>query len=234
MPDATSKSPAPLSSRKVVDAFLNEARAVDAARAAGGRLIFALDATASRQPTWDLARSLQREMFAMTTERGGLAVQLVYFRGLFECRASRFVASAQALDGFMRRIHCESGSTQIAKVLRHARNEAKDAPVGALVFIGDSMEENPEQLYAIAGELGLRGVKAFLFQEGQNLMVKRVFEQIARLTGGACAAFDPGAPGRLRELLGAAAAYAAGGLPELERRAREGGEGARLLLSRMR
>ena len=64
--------------------------------AAAGRLIFALDATMSRQPTWDIACKLQGEMFETARALGGLDVQLVYFRGFGECRASRLVARGRA------------------------------------------------------------------------------------------------------------------------------------------
>ena len=48
---------APRAKSGEVDAFLAQARAMAPATVAGGRgrLIFALDATMSRQPTWDTA-----------------------------------------------------------------------------------------------------------------------------------------------------------------------------------
>ena len=122
----------------------------------------------SRQPTWDLAQSLQAKMFEAAGSLGGLDVQLVYFRGLNECRASNFVSGGQGLAQLMSRIEVRGGSTQIRRVLAHARDEAKRAKVGALIFIGDAMEENPDTLAALAGELALLGVKAFMFQEGQD------------------------------------------------------------------
>src|SRR5690349_19645851 len=62
-----------------------------------GRLIFALDATASRQPTWDSAVRIQSEMFEATAGLGGLSLQLVYFRGLTECKASKWLTSTADL-----------------------------------------------------------------------------------------------------------------------------------------
>jgi hypothetical protein len=216
-----------------IDAFLEKARAV--APASGrGRLIFALDATMSRQPTWDLAQSIQGEMFRATAVQGGLDVQLVYFRGFDECRASRFVSGGEGLGRLMAGISCQGGKTQIGRVLAHARDEARAARVGALVYIGDAMEENIDALAQTAGELGLLGVKAFLFQEGVDPAASGAFREIARLTGGAHAAFDASAPHRLKDLLAAAAAYAVGGLPELEKRANAGADAARLLLAQMR
>nr|WP_210266937.1 VWA domain-containing protein [Methylocystis silviterrae] len=204
-----------------------------AASASRGRLIFALDATMSRQPTWDMAQSIQGEMFRTTAAQGGLDVQLVYFRGFGECRASRFVSGGEGLGALMSRIACRGGRTQIGKVLRHALDESHAGRVGALVYIGDAMEERLDALAATAGELGLLGVKAFMFLEGHDSAAQHAYREIARLTGGAYAAFDATAPGRLAELLAAAAAYAAGGRRELERRAEEGGDAARLLLSQI-
>ena len=228
---------APLARRKKGDdiaAFVEAAHSVPAPGGTGhGRLIFALDATMSRQPTWDLAQALQAKMFETAGRFGGLEVQLVYYRGLNECRASKFVSGGQGLADLMSGIEVRGGETQIRRVLAHARNEAKRAKVAALVFVGDAMEESPDELAGLAGELALLGVKAFMFQEGQDPSARRVFSDIARLTGGAYSAFDAGAAARLEALLRAAAAYAAGGHVALVRAA-EKDSAARLLLSQMR
>ena len=141
-----------------VAAFVEAARGVPAPGSSGrGRLIFALDATLSRQPTWDLAQALQAKMFQTASGLGGLEVQLVYYRGFNECRASKFVSGGQGLAELMSRIGVRGGETQIRKVLAHARNEAKQAKVAALVFVGDAMEESPDELAGLAGELALLG-----------------------------------------------------------------------------
>ncbi|KAF2992149.1 hypothetical protein MJC1_00521 [Methylocystis sp. MJC1] len=231
--DEQNKAPAPRPVRNGdIDAFLAKARGVVEKRARG-RLIFALDATMSRQPTWDLAQSIQGEMFRATAAQGELDVQLVYFRGFRECRASRFVSQGEGLGALMAQIACQAGHTQIGRVLSHALDETRSERVGALVYIGDAMEEKIDHLGGAAGEMGLLGLKAFMFQEGRDAKTRTAFQEIARLSGGAYAAFDLSAPRRLAELLGAAAAYAVGGLPELEKRAGEGEGAARLLLSQM-
>lgn len=224
----------PKTTATAVDAFLEAAHAVPAARTpARGRLIFALDATMSRRPTWDIAQGLQQQMFATAAAHGGLDVQLVYFRGLAECRASRFVSQGEGLSALMAKIDCRGGHTQIEKVLRHAAEEARAAPVGALIYVGDAMEENADALAARAGELALRGVKAFLFHEGGDAGAAACFQDLARVTGGAYARFDASAPHRLAALLGAVAAYAAGGRAALTDRARGGDAAAKLLLEQM-
>ena len=118
--------PAAASPRAEIDAFIKRARTLAPPIEAGkhGRLIFALDATMSRQPTWDTACKLQGEMFREAAAIGGLDVQLVYFRGLNECRASRWVSDGAGLGDLMGRIDCRGGHTQIGKVLSHARAES--------------------------------------------------------------------------------------------------------------
>src|SRR5271154_808855 len=147
-----------------IAAFVEAARKVPAPASSGrGRLVFALDATMSRQPTWDLAQSLQSEMFATAGALGGLAVQLVYFRGFSECKASPFVQGGEGLAAYMSKISVRAGRTQIGKVLQHLRDAAKAERIGALIFVGDAMEEALGDLSRLAGEIGLLGVKAFMF-----------------------------------------------------------------------
>jgi hypothetical protein len=215
-----------------IDAFLRDAKAV-ADTAARPRLVFALDATMSRQPTWDRACQLQGEMFREAADLGGLSVQLVYFRGFDECRASRWAPDPRALAGMMSRIDCRGGHTQIRRVLAHVRKAAGREKIGALVFVGDAMEERLDDICQAAGELGLLGVPAFVFQEGHDRVAEGAFREIARLTKGAYGRLEPGAAGELGRLLRAAAAYASGGLAALERLSRTDAQ-ARLMLAQMR
>src|ERR1700693_1304302 len=88
-----------------VEAFLSQVKGMRSVKPASGRgrLIFALDATASREPTWDHACRLQGEMFEATASLGGLDVQLVVFRRFGECKASRWLSRAQDLHAAMRK-----------------------------------------------------------------------------------------------------------------------------------
>jgi hypothetical protein len=184
----------------------------------------------SRQPTWDQACVLQADMFQEAAAGGGLDIQLVYYRGLAECRASPWVADAQQLRRLMSRIDCRGGQTQIAKILAHAHREGEKAEISAVVFVGDAMEESLDELCAAAGALGLRGIRAFMFQEGSDPVAEQAFRQIARLTRGAYCRFAPGAADELRELLRAVAAYAAGGMKALTNlQARQSSGAVRLL-----
>lgn len=223
--------PAERSAPNDIDAFLKQARSLGGAGEGRGRLIFALDATMSRQPTWDTACSLQAQMFEEAGKVGSLDVQLLYYRGFNECRASKWVGNTTALRDLMTGIQVRGGHTQIGKVLSHARRENGKRKVGALVFVGDAIEEPIDTLAARAGELGLLGVKAFVFQEGRDSTVESGFREIARLTGGAYARFDTNAAGQLADLLRAAAVYAAGGMKALET---SSGRSGQLLLEQMR
>jgi len=213
-----------------IAAFVAKARAMlPHAEGSRGRLIFALDATMSRQPTWDMACALQADMFREAASLGSLDIRLVYYRGLNECRATGWISDSAQLAKLMAKIDCRGGNTQIGKVLSEARREATSSGVRAIVFVGDAMEEKVDDLCAKAGELGMLKVPAFMFQEGHDATAEQAFREIARLTGGAWCKFDPGAAAQLRELLRAAAAYAAGGREALKRLSSREGSAAKLL-----
>lgn len=213
-----------------VAAFVAKAHALSPhAPGAKGRLIFALDATMSRQPTWDMACALQADMFREAAELGSLDIRLVYYRGFNECRATGWISDSGKLATLMSKIDCRGGDTQIGRVLTDARREAVGSGVRAVVFVGDAMEEKVDALCAKAGELGLLKVPVFLFQEGHDAVAEQAFREIARLTGGAWCRFDPGAAAQLRELLRAAAAYAAGGREALLRLAKTANGAAQLI-----
>ena len=228
--------PAQADVRPEVAAFLDQVKSLGPAVTAGkrGRLIFALDATMSRQPTWDTACALQADMFKEAASTGGLDIQLVYFRGLNECGASQWVADSGKLATLMSRIDCRGGHTQIGKVLLHARKEHDARRVQALVFVGDAMEEKIDDLCAYAGELGLRAVPVFMFQEGSDPVAEHAYREIARLSRGAYCRFDVGAAHQLGELLRAVAAYAAGGMKALSDLSARNDRGAQKLLAQLK
>jgi hypothetical protein len=194
-----------------------------------GRLIFAMDATASREPSWDRACQIQGDMFTETAALGGLEVQLLFYRGYRQCQASRWTPSGSELLRFMEKVRCLGGATQIGRVLKHTIKETGKRRVNAMVFVGDAMEEDIDAVCHSAGELGLLNVPVFLFHEGGDPIAERAFRQIARLTGGAYCPFNSNSAQQLRELLSAVAVYAAGGRRAmLEYGRRKGGEALRL------
>ncbi len=183
----------------------------------GGRLIFALDATASRQPTWDAACRLQAEMFTQTRELGQLQVKLCFYRGYDELRSSPWHQGADNLVKAMSAVQCLGGQTQITRLLEYALRIHRQQPVQALVFIGDCIEEPLDRLCQLAGECGIRGLPLFLFQEGHNSQAQQGFQQLARLSKGAHCRFDLHSPEVLSELLRAIAVYATAGRAALNR-----------------
>jgi hypothetical protein len=231
-----SNTPAQLSPR--VAALLKKTQA------ARGRLIFALDATASRERTWDMAASLQAAMFEEAAKVGGLEIQLIHFGG-DQFQHSSWLSDVYELVNLMRGIRCKSGATQIGKVLQHVRAENQREKVAAAVFIGDAVEESPGELYDIAADLG---TPLFSFQEGDGLAVylnqygapivehppqtvEKIFRELARLSGGAYGKFDAGAAKQLGDLLRAVAAFAIGGVKAL---ANQQTDSARRLLGQMK
>jgi hypothetical protein len=224
--------PTKRSSSKDITAFLDAAAKTPTLTQVKGRLIFAVDATMSRQPTWDAATEIQSDMFEVAQSIGGLAVQIVYFRGRGEFEVSEWTTTPAALAARMRRVSTRSGFTQLRRVLAHATEEARRTKVGALVYVGDAFEENADVVANEAGALALLGVPAFMFHEGDDPNAAAMFREVARLTHGVYAHFNSGAARQLRDLLRAAAVYAAGGASTLNRFAElSGGEVLRLARS---
>jgi hypothetical protein len=219
------ESAPPAETSPEVDAFL-DAMASARPRGGEGRLAIVLDATMSRQSTWDAAMAIQSEMFVAAAARGGIEIELVFFRGFEECRASGWVRDAKTLTEKMTAVSCHAGRTQIGRALKHVLKRAEAGGVHAFVYVGDAFEENADLVCDVAGQLGLRGVKGFVFHEGGDPQAGLVFREIARLTGGSYHVFDLRAPHVLKGLLGAAAAYAAGGFTALTDYARTAGGAA--------
>lgn len=218
-----------------VEAFLARVKDMPAPAPGGarGRLVLAMDATMSRQHSWDMALDIQADMFSEAGRVGGLDVQLVYFRGFDECRASKWTPETATLARLMSGIRCMGGRTQIGRVLKHLRGEAAAGKVNACVYVGDALEEPIDALAQIAGEVGLLGVPVFMFQEGRDPGAEAGFREIARLTRGAYFRFGSDSAKVLRELLAAVAVYAAGGFSALENHSAKRGGAATLLLRQM-
>jgi len=219
--------PTQKSASTAIDSFLDDLNKtpVPFAGGQGGRLLFAMDATASREPSWDMAARIQNEMFEATRDIGGLAVQLAFFRGFGEFKVSGWQSDPKAIHRLMNGVFCLAGQTQVEKVLKHARNEATRSAVRAVVYVGDCFEENLDHVGQVAGELGLLGVPVFMFHEGHDPDGERAFRHIAKLSGGAYAHFDAASAELLKKLLGAVAVFAAGGRGALDAYAKvQGGD----------
>lgn len=225
------KPPNRRSNTQEIDRFLKQSRDITEFRRHQPRLLFAIDATASRQPTWDSACQLQGEMFRATSGIASLRVQLSYYRGFNDFFASPWLDDSKQLASTMARVQCEGGHTQIRRLLRHALQEHRQEPLRALVFIGDAVEESPDALCQLAGECGILKLPLFMFQEGAEPQVEQCFRRMASLSRGGYARFNQRSASKLASLLGAVARYAAGGRAALEK---QGGEDDRLLLDQLK
>ena len=190
-----------------------------------GRLVFACDATMSRQPTWDLAVQLQSVMFREAAKIGGLDIQLVWYRGVDEVGHTPWLSDVHELVSRMSMIKCDAGTTKIARVLRHVRAEHERETIGAAIFVGDAVEEAVGELYDAAvgqppwflfqeGDLPTVAVDRFGVPVSTTQTVESVFRKVAQTTGGAWARFDAHAAGQARR--------AAAGRRRLRRRRYEG------------
>jgi hypothetical protein len=170
------------------------------------RMIFAMDATGSREPTWEMAGKLHREMGAAL---GGLTLQLIFFGGT-ACKSSQWVVGGQRLAELMIKVRCVTGCTQINRVLQHVLTESREHTIRALVYVGDCCEESGEELFGLAEQLKRRTIPIFVFQEGTDSVAEPIFRRLAQITDGIYASFDTGSAEQLRKLLAGAADYAAG------------------------
>ena len=189
---------------------------------------------------------LQSTMFETAAKLGGLDVQLVWYRGVDEVGHTPWLSDVHELVSRMSMIRCAAGTTKIGRLFQYVRTEHEREKIGAVIFVGDAVEESPYELYAAT----VGQPPWFLFQENDAPVVmldrygapvasfdtpvqrvETVFREIARLTGGAYARFDSGAAATLGELLRAVAAFATGGTKALgDLRT----DGARKLLSQMK
>lgn len=222
------KAKHPVSSNNDVQQFLSKVAALPKS-SGDARLIFSMDATASRQGTWDVASKLQNEMFLSAQSLGGLNVQLCYFRGFGEFFSSDWQGNPDELLRIMSSIQCQAGATQLHRLLQHACDENQARKIKCVIYIGDAMEENIDLLAQLAGKLGLLNVPLFMFQERRDPVAKAAFQELSRLSGGAYSQFDSASADQLKELLKAVAIYAAGGLKALQDFSAASSSGVKLL-----
>jgi len=151
------------------DAFVQQVNRLPA-RPSGTRwrLLFAMDATASREPTWDHACTIQGEMFVAAEGLGGLDVRLAFYRGFDEFKVSRWTSDGRELARLMSAVRCLAGRTQIGRLLRYAAEQRRESRIDAVVFVGDCCEEDVDQVGHEAGQLGLLGLPVFVFHEGND------------------------------------------------------------------
>ena len=230
-----SKLPDKKSTAQDIQAFIGKVKSAPLVTGPDkGRLIFAMDATASREHCWDMASHQHAAMFVEADKVSALSVQLCYYRGFGEFKALPWTRGADQIKQALLSVRCLAGETQIGKVLAHALSETRASKVNALVFVGDCVEENPDSLGALAGQLGILNLPLFIFQEGKNPKASSTFSQLATLSGGAHCQFDQGSAKQLGQLLAAVAVYAAGGKSALKSNLLSKDAGVRRLLQQIK
>ncbi len=212
----------PSNSLSVQDFLKKSEQLVTRDKEESGRLLFAMDATASRERSWDMACQIQAEMFMSTQEIGNLEISLCYFRGYQEFHVLDWSSNATKLRDQMLQVRCLAGHTQIKRTLEHAVKVCATQKVKAVVFVGDSFEESIDEVGKVAGKLGMLGVPVFIFHEGHDPSAKNAFQHIAKLTHGAYCAFDQNSVAQLKDLLCAVAAFAVGGINALKQHSLKG------------
>jgi len=223
----------PVSSNNDVLQFLSKVASLPKI-SGDARLILSLDATASRQGTWDVASQLQNEMFLSAQSLGGLNVQLCYFRGFGDFFNSDWQGNADDILRIMSSIQCQAGATQLHRLLQHAIDENQQKTIKCLIYIGDAMEEDIDLLAQLAGKLGLLNVPLFMFQERNDPVAMAAFKELSRLSGGAYFQFDSASADQLKDLLRAVAIYAEGGLKALQKFSAASSSGVKLIEQQLR
>lgn len=216
--------------------FAKKAKAA-AAPTLRGRMIFGLDATGSRESTWQTAKALQRDMLSTVAQIGTLDVSLAYFRGdrsEGDVGFSDFTTDPNSLAVLMDGINCSAGPTQIIQMFEHALTLHAQTPINALVFIGDTMEESFEQAKEVCSRIGASGMQLFIFHEGsawKTFEHASELKEMARLGHGAYAVFSEASASELASLLKAVAAFATGGMKALMK---QDSEAAKLLIGQLK
>lgn len=203
-----------------VDQFLDKVRNLPpAVRGQSGqysRIGFIIDATASRQTTWDMASQVQGEMLdTLSGINIPLSLQVLWFRGFQELKKTPWSSDGKKLAQLMSAVSCQAGQTQIERSLREILRQSRQQQIRAAVFIGDCCEEPEKPLLELAGKLALVNTPLFVFQEGHNQTASAVFDKICARSGGAWCQFSQSSPGMLLELLSAVAIFATGGAAAL-------------------
>jgi hypothetical protein len=177
--------------------------------AARPRLVFAVDATASREPAWEAARQVTDALVKALP--GALDVALAVHGGSRVHTFTGFTADAAALRDRAAGVTCQAGLTRLLPILSAS---LKQSSVRVIVYIGDVFEESLTHGRRLADSLGAQGTKLIVLHDTADASARRdaeVFWDLAKRTGGCVLPFDAGAPGRLRNILSAVAVYAVGG-----------------------
>jgi hypothetical protein len=194
------------------------------------RLVFAVDATASREPAWTAARQVTDALVKALP--GELDVALAVHGGSRVHTFTSFTDDARTLRDLAAGVDCHAGMTRLLPILA---TSLKRQAVRVVIYIGDVFEESLPQGRQLADQMGARGIKLIVLHDTTDRGARRdaeVFRDLAKRTGGCVLPFDATASGRLRDILSAVAVYAVGG-EKLLRERRHGLPGAVALLEHL-
>jgi hypothetical protein len=178
------------------------------------RLVFAVDATASRSAAWGAAKKLQDKLFAAVP--GELDVALAVHGGNKLHTFTPFTANAMELRKLAATVRCRAGHTRLLDILARSLNTG----ASVMVYIGDVFEESERKALHLASLLKRNKTRVIVLHDrtGQDFDGGEVFRAIAEITGGAVLPFDHSSLERLGELLEAVAVLAVGGITLVEER----------------
>ena len=191
----------------------------DAGSANRPRLVFAVDATASREPAWTAARQVTDALVKALP--GELDVALAVHGGSRVHTFTAFTANPATLRDRAAGIACEAGTTRLLPILAAS---LRQQAVRVVIYVGDVFEESVVEARRLADLMGHQGTKLIVLHDTADPSARRdveVFWDFAKRTGGCVLPFDASAPGRLRDLLSAVAVYAVGGEKLLRQRRHE-------------
>jgi hypothetical protein len=183
------------------------------------RLIFAVDATASREPAWTAARQVTDVLVKALP--GALDVALAVHGGSRVHTFTAFTSDANTLRDRAAGVSCVAGMTRLLPILSAS---LKHPAVRVVIYIGDVFEENLLRGRQIADAMGAQRTRLIVLHDTTDPAARRdteVFWDLAKRTGGCVLPFDAAAPGRLRDILSAVAVYAVGGEKLLRARRHE-------------
>ncbi len=183
------------------------------------RLIFAVDATASREPAWTAARQVTDVLVKALP--GALDVALAVHGGSRVHTFTAFTSDANTLRDRAAGVSCVAGTTRLLPILSAS---LKHPSVRVVIYIGDVFEENLQRGRHIADAMGAQNTKLIVLHDTADPAARRdaeVFWDLAKRTGGCVLPFDAAASGRLRDILSAVAVYAVGGEKLLRARRHE-------------
>lgn len=183
------------------------------------RLVFAVDATASREPAWAAARQVTDALVKALP--GELDVALAVHGGSRVHTFTDFTNAAAILRDRAAGVVCVAGLTRLLPILA---TSLRQPGVRVVIYIGDVFEESTAQGRRLADSMGVEGIKLIVLHDTADADARRdaeVFWDLVRRTGGCVLPFDASAPGRLRDLLSAVAVYAVGGEKLLRQRQNE-------------